>query len=188
MSNINHKPILKRAIILCWFCLGVCLALKLFLPNQLNIIVKNESFINFCYYVDHHKIIKLIIYYIISFISTSLYYLSMLKQFRYNKSQLIVFIFWFSVIFSIKVFSSYIGFIVELIIMMLVLPYVLDIKIKRILTSLLTVLTFQVISIITRDIHTVILTDNDIIYSLVMSLDMYIMLVLYYLYCNKEDE
>lgn len=53
VTEENYKEIvLKRAIIVCWVILGICLVIKLFGGDFFNIVCKEENFIKVCDFID----------------------------------------------------------------------------------------------------------------------------------------
>lgn len=192
--------VVKRAIILCWVMLIVCLIIKLFGGNWFGIICYNKHFIYICEIIDKSVITQDIFAFIV-YIPSSIF--SMLAITNCPKPNVKQFFVVLSAVCLIW-FSQYIARIVKLIIepiIFSVLPFIVkcvetnfcDIKenIKqtwyRGFLGYLLILVFQIISLVTRGMVIKLIPDNTLI-ATILAVDYYIMIVLYYLYVKLKKE
>lgn len=190
---------IKRAIILCWVMLIVCFIIKLFGGNWFEIICNNEHFINICSYIDTHPILRdsiASVLYIISsfFIISACAFLPSL-----NKKQVLVILIALIIVWATKYISLTTKSIVEAI-HTVTTPIILNLmpcKEKSERTKVLKktwyygiigylfILIFQVISLITRNLGIKFIEDNSLL-SMILMVDYYIMIALYYLYIKLK--
>ena len=178
----------KTLITACWIVLICCFIVKLLGGNWFEIACNNEKFIAFC---NTYK--NTIIEYIIGFITytttATLYYLALFKRKWYVKKDIIwiVLISIFAIVKRIFIKYQLLLGLTEILII-IGFPIILDIKkwYRPIIAYGLT-FVFQLISLLTKNIGIKVIDDNFIV-SLIFSIDYYIMLILYYLYANKEEQ
>ena len=194
----------KRAILLCWFMLVVCLVIKLIGGNWFEIICNNEHFIYVCKFVDEHWYIRypigFIIYVVSAFfiiLSSSLITKPSIKQALYIfVSSAIV---WSSSLIPLKI-TTYIKFALE-VVLFVTSPFMLHIinngfvawktTIKKtwylgIIGCVLTFL-FQFLSVLTRNIGIKVI-DTNFLTTFILMIDYYIMILLYYLYVKLKTK
>ena len=180
-------------IITCWILLVLALICKLFGANWFTPAIDSESFINFCAWLDNHKIVYIIVATILYMPSTYLYYLAVTNQ-KIGKDWWILFLFipcaYLKSNSANKVLLV-IGIVLE-ILTIIVIP-LLKLKGKekwRILIGLVCLIVFQLISILTR-MFTWNLANKGALVGIIFNIDYYIMLILYYLhirYVKKSKE
>lgn len=178
----------KTLITACWIVLICCFIVKLLGGNWFEIACNNDKFIAFC---NTYK--NTIIEYIIGFITytttATLYYLALFKRKWYVKKDIIwiVLISIFAIVKRIFIKYQLLLGLTEILII-IGFPIILDIKkwYRPIIAYGLT-FVFQLISLLTKNIGIKVIDDNFIV-SLIFSIDYYIMLILYYLYANKEEQ
>jgi len=181
------KRVLKRTILLCWILLFICFIIKLIGGNWFEVLCNNLKFISACSYVDTHIISQYFIGCVSTFITLSLYLLAILQRFRFNKKQTKLLIFVILIGTAVKIYNPLYGLIVDLI-QLLILPLLFRGKIKRTIIALSLNIIFQVISLITKNISIINFTTENILIAIIYSIDVYIMLLLYYLYSNYKKE
>lgn len=171
----------KTLIIACWGALILCLMVKLVYPDAYVIYVSNEKFIAICDWLDNTLWAKYLVSSIVYSLSQYLIYLAMIKK-KILKD------WWYILICLpcsiIKVYNAYIGFAYDLL-LLLVIPMVRT-KFKRwwqILLGIALVMIFQLVSMYMRNISFN-LNNETFLVGLVMQIDYYIMIALYYLYSN----
>ena len=91
-----------------------------------------------------------------------------------------------TVIFVIKIFLQITGFVLDLAVMWVAIPLLICRNIRRVLIGVALTLIFQVLSLITKNIGLGILGDNFLV-SIIVMIDTYFMLALYYLYSLKLE-
>lgn len=183
----------KRAIIICWIMLIVCFIIKLVGGNWFEIICDNKHFINVCSYIDNHLVLKYIIAFITYLLSSYFIILACSLLPKPNWKQIII-------VFSALTFVWASQFILPIIknilevINTFALPIILN-SFKRIsletrpikktwylgIIGCILIFVFQLLSLITRNIG-IKYIDNSTLISIILMLDYYIMIMLYFLY------
>lgn len=194
---------IKRAIILCWVMLIVCFIIKLIGGNWFEIICNNEHFIYICNYIDEHLILSYFIAFPVYIIPTFFLVLSCCMLPKPNWKQFLIIIIFLIIVWASQFIAMLVKMICEVIIFV-TLPFIIRLisvgksewktALKKtwylgIIGCILN-LTFQVISLITKNIGIKVVDDNTLI-SLILMIDYYIMIALYYLYVilkNKKEQ
>lgn len=182
----------KVLIISCWVLLLLCFIAKLFGADIFNIAVKNETFIQICDWLDQHELFKYIITTIFYIPTTYLAYLTMVNK-KIGQD-------WWIIILCLpcsylKGLNSYVGFALDMIIL-IVIPLIVG-KLKNWLYVLIgvgAIILFQQISLFIRNQNFYLVKDSLLI-NIIMSIDYYIMVILYYLHIryyktkkNKKED
>ena len=158
----------------CWILLFICLILKLFGANIFEPYTDNKTFINLCNFIDGNLCVKYILYAIFSLCLNSLFVFSVMKEKFYTKIQAIVFI---------PLIITMAQLILNLI--FYITPIIFDKKIwKRLIVGIILTILFQVMSIVIKNIGKWNLNEEKTLIVIIMQIDTYIMMILYYLYSN----
>ena len=190
------RPI-KRAIILCWIMLVACFAIKLFGGNWFEVVCTNEHFSNLCDYVNRTPILYEGIAVITYLFSAYFIILSASRKSKISIFEFFLTIICFSLCWALKFISHNLKSIFELLLIW-VFPIILNKSnfggffksFKKtwhygIIGNFL-VLSFQVISLITRNISLSFITGNFML-SMILLVDYYIMIFLYFLYVKQKE-
>ena len=186
MKNLDTTKILKRIIIVSWVALGCCFLIKLLGGNLFEIVCNNQRFITICNYADNHLWARCVISSISSVINSYFIILAMCGKLKYQKWQLLVVVLGniFGSCFKVLV-SREIGLVFD-IINAIVVPIIFVIKTpKRIWLVFLgniSLFVFQLISSITKNLGFKIVTVDGLLIALIFSIDVFIMVILYYFY------
>lgn len=184
---------IKRAIIICWIMLIVCFIIKLVGGNWFEIICDNKHFINVCSYIDNHLVLKYIIAVITYLPSLFFVIISCSLLPNPNKKQAFIILIVLIIVWSTNFISVLIKSILEAI-MIITLPIILN-SVKWFvdepksfkktwflgIIGYAFIVVFQLLSLITRNIGIKVVDDNTLI-TLILMIDYYIMVALYYLY------
>ena len=172
-----------------------CFLIKIIGGNWFELICGNQNFINICEWLDNNLITRSIIYAVLYFLSGSLIILAQLKQkIKDNNSLIIIAIILITAIIRQLYSNRSIDGIMDLIVLIL-LPLIFNIikdkkvkinKLLRIFIGVIIVFCFQLISQITRNIGINYVDENCII-GFILSIDYYIMIILYFLYSNRKE-
>ena len=191
MEKLDKERYLKRVIIVCWVALGICFGIKLFGGNLFEIMCENENFIKVCEYADNHWWAK----YVIGILHTSfsLYFLilAICRRIKFEKWELIVFLSTVLVGTAIKLINDKVGLVFDiwqLIIMPMVFVGRSKMQCLRSIIGNVLLFAFQAISMLVKNIDISIITNGSVLISLIYSLDVDIMIILYYLYSNCKKE
>ena len=187
MEKLDKERYLKRVIVVCWIALAICFGIKLFGGNLFEIMCDNENFISVCQYIDNNLWADYLLYVTYGYISMHFLVLAMIGKWKFTKIQLISLIISVMVGVLVKEFNSYVGLVCD-IWQGIILPTIFVWKEKKripfvFLGNFLLVI-FQLISMYVKNIDIGIITDNGALISTIFSLDVVIMIMLYYLYSN----
>lgn len=187
MEKLDKERYLKRVIVVCWIALAVCFGIKLFGGNLFEIMCENENFIKVCEYADNHFWAKYVIGVLHNTLFSYFLILAICKRKGYSKWELAVFFPTIVIGTFIKLLNSNAGLVVD-IWHIIIMPMIFDGRGKkqclRCLIGNLLIILFQAISMITKNINFSIITNESVLVSLLYSLDVDIMIILYYLYAN----
>lgn len=182
----KYNRVIKRSIILCWIALAICFIVKIFGGNFFEIVVHNDRFTAVCELCQKSFILTNIVYYISSCICTFLYTNAVCATRCLSKKWNIILYTCMTAIFVIKIFLPITGFVLDLAVMWVAIPLLICRNIWRVLIGVALTLIFQVLSLITKNIGLGILGDNFLV-SIIVMIDTYFMLALYYLYSLKLE-
>lgn len=191
MEKLDKERYLKRVIIVCWIALAICFGIKLFGGNLFEIMCNDENFIKVCEYADNN----FWAFYIISasYCYVSLYFLelAMIGKWKYSKSELIIFT--ATILIGVIVKSQ--NIVLSLLYDVwqgVLMPIVFTRKDKKrfwfVLLGNALLVVFQLISMFIKNIHVGLITQNGTLCSAIFSIDVLLMIVLYYLYSNIKKE
>ena len=177
-------------IITCWILLLLCCIAKLFGANWFIAHTDNQAFIDFCNYVDKTYWLSFIIRATTNVLSCGIYYMAVMKESKFSLSSLlwIVPLLVYAVLKNI--FNSMLTlFMVLDFCMMILLPIIIKRNKKTILWSIVgcaLVTLFQLISMWLK-LNNYTRFDNSVLVGLILSVDYYIMIVLFWLYKIKNN-
>lgn len=177
-------------IITCWVSLILCCITKLFGANWFIAHTDNQTFIDFCNFVVNNAFWNFIIRFTVNVISSSIYYLAVFQQNKPNLKWFIPLII-YATLKSIWYKYQVLFFITDLV-MTIGLPLLIDYKRWYIIIlGVVLTLAFQFISMLLK-MNQYSMFDENLVVGLILSIDYYIMLILYWLYSlylknrNKE--
>ena len=187
MEKLDKERYLKRVIVVCWIALAICFGIKLFGGNLFEIICENENFIKVCEYADNHFWAK----YIIGFINTSfgMYFLllAMCQRWKYEKWELIVSMSTIAINTAVKILFTPLGLVLD-IWQGIIMPMIFKGRGKKqclfVVLGNVMLLIFQVVSMFVKNVSLGFITNNGILISFIFSIDVNLMIILYYLYSN----
>jgi hypothetical protein len=190
MEKLDKERYLKRVIVVCWIALAICFGIKLFGGNLFEIMCENENFIKVCEYADNHFWANYILYLPYSFVSLYFFTLSVMQKTSYTKSQLIILIITVSLGVFVKLISSVLGFIFD-IWQMIIMPAIFTIKSPPkhlwIIPANILLMAFQLISMFVKNVEIGILTNKGVLISMIFSIDVLLMLIIYFGYMNTKN-
>ena len=187
MDKLDKAKYLNRVIIASWIGLALCFVIKIFGGNLFEIACANENFIAVCDYADTNYWANYLINCAHCFISLYFFTLAILGEYKFKRWQLIVVIITVLVGTSIKLYNSQMGVIFDFW-QFILMPLLFLIKnIKRAILILIAnalLIAFQMISLIVKNIGLILVTDKGLLIGIIYSIDVTIMVFLYYLYSN----
>ena len=186
-EKLNKKEYLKRVIIVSWIGLAVCFLIKLFGGNLFEIASSNENFIAICNYADQHIWLNYILSCLYCFASLYFFTLAILQRTKYKWWELIIVIVTVLGGTAIKVFWNEIAGLIFDIWQLLIMPIIFlgkDFKkYFNIFIAIILLFSFQVISMYIKNMEFGILDGNSFV-GMIYSLDVLIMIVLFFAYQN----
>ena len=192
MEKLDKERYLKRVIVVCWIALAVCFGIKLFGGNLFEIMCENENFIKVCEYADNHFWVRYIMGLLNAIVSIYFFILAVCGKIKYTKTQLIILCVSMPVCNFIKMCHTMIGLICD-VCQMILLPSLFIFMDKTDKKRLIWVFVgnillfiFQTISLFVKNLQFGILVDtNNVVTNTIFSIDVILMVVLYYLYSNS---
>lgn len=189
---------IKRAIILCWAMLIVCFVIKLFGGNWFEIICNNEHFVYICDFIDAHLWVQDILALITYLPSTMLIMLASASLTRPSAKQVLVLLACVGAAWTLQYVSLILKMIAEIAVY-LAMPTVLHVIARREVCAktvikenwykgifgILFCCAFQLLSISVKNIGNLFVTNNTLV-ALILMIDYYIMVILYYLYVKLK--
>ena len=187
MEKLDKEGYLKRVIVVCWIALAICFGIKLFGGNLFEIMCENENFIKVCEYADNHFWADYILSSLYGLISTYFSVLAMCGLYKYQKNQLIIVILTVFIGTLVKYFNSIFGLAFD-IWQIIIMPCVFTLKNpkrhKFVILGNALIFGFQAISMFVKDLRFGIVTDYGLLIGIIYSIDVLIMIIIYYLYSN----
>ena len=177
---------LKVLIIVCWIAYIICLIIKLCGGNRFEIATSNETFIAICDYIDNTLWLKMVVCSIFYILNSYLSYLCLTKQ-KFGKDWWMIFILLVASIINIYFNNTYVNIGISLF-TLIVIPILRNQGRYwvHVIIGVLLICLFQQISLWTRSIGWN-LDNQTTLVLLIMQIDYYIMLVIYYLYINRKE-
>ncbi len=187
MEKLDKERYLKRVIVVCWIALAICFGIKLFGGNLFEIMCNNENFIKVCEYAEKHFWLNYILICLYSFLSSYLFILAICGKYKMKKWEICVLSITVLVGCLLKTFSQNLGLIFD-VWQAIVLPAIFSIKRPKrhiyIIPANLMLFVFQFVSIFVKSIDGFIIPSDDVLVGMIYSIDVIIMLALYYFYSN----
>lgn len=188
IDDKTRLKLLNRLIITSWIFLFICFIIKLFGANLFEIVYNNKTFIAVCNYIDNNYWINYIISCVCAFISNSLFILAVIQKYKFKWWQLLIVVIDVLSATAIKMWNNMYGMIFDVIGVIIISMIFIGKPCKKywnILIGNILSIIFQVLSMFIRNIKLTFFDDNMLI-GLILSIDLYIMLILYYLYSNLK--
>lgn len=167
-----------------WLILIIYFIVKLLGGNYFNAICENQKFIDFCNWLDNSWM-KFVVSTIVYCFGNYTIYLAITKQ-RYFKDYWVILILLPASI--VKYYFGAIGMIFDLL-SLIIIPLIKS-KGKlwlRIIVAQILIILFQFISLITKNISGY-MPNESMLVSSILTIDYYVMIILYYLYSNNRKE
>lgn len=185
-----YVDITKKVIVLCWLSLFCFWAIKIFGGNFFNIVVHNDNFIKFSNYIQNENSwIKYIVSFITIFIAKYLTFGAICQKFYFKGKQAVVIIL---AIVSIWVVSSFmpmgkLKFPAWYAYVVYIFIGAVYRKGKYRLVGVLAILLETIFTLLSAYIRNIpIEIQSNYLIAFVLSIDVYIMCSLYYLYTNLK--
>ena len=187
MEKLDKAKYLNRVIIASWIGLALCFVIKIFGGNLFEVACANENFIAVCDYADTHYWANYLINCVHCFISLYFFSLAIIGEYKFKRWQLIIVVLTVLVGTYLKLLNSAIGTIFDIWQVILMPCLFLYNNWKRLwLVPLANILliVFQLISMLTKNLAITIVLSNGLLIGIIYSIDVTLMMFLYYLYSN----
>ena len=167
-----------------WLILIIYFIVKLLGGNYFNAICENQKFIDFCNWLDNSWM-KFVISTIVYCFGNYTIYLAITKQ-RYFKDYWVILILLPASI--VKYYFGAIGMIFDICVWIIIPLIKSHFKNwKRVIVAQILIIIFQQLSLITKDIGNY-MPSESVLVSSILTIDYYVMIILYYLYSNNRKE
>lgn len=187
MEKLDKERYLKRVIVVCWVALAICFGIKLFGGNLFEIMCNNENFIKVCEYADNHFWAYYLINALYCFVMLYFFTLAICGKKSFRKWELLVVIATVIVGTLVKYFNQYIGLVFD-VWQVIIMPCVFTTKEPKrhiyVIPANVMLFIFQAISMFVKNIEFGVLTDKGVLVSIIYSIDVLLMILLYYGYSN----
>lgn len=181
-----NKKVLKSTIYLCWVFL-ICFALlKTVFAEQFLVAVNNEKVITIGRFIDQHIVLQQTTYLLTTFVTYHFFLCACIQKWHLTKMQYLKLAIIVLVTNVIKFFIPSLSLIINMLVMV-ILPFRLKAEYKSFVTIFIAHYLGQLAVSFIRS-QPLDLADVNTITALVCAGDMYIWLLLYYLYFNIYRE
>lgn len=186
-QKLDKIKYIKRVIIVCWVALALCFIIKLFGGNFFQIICDNQTFIAICEFCDNNWWASYIIGCLNTFVCEYLFILAICRKSKFELWELLVVIATVIIGTIVKQLNAVVGIVFDCW-QLVGLPLVFirhEIKTKWwiVLVANALLFSFQAVSMFTKNLGFGIITStNGLVIGLIYSLDIIIMLILYFMY------
>ena len=188
MEKLDKAKYLNRVIIASWIGLAICFVIKIFGGNLFEVACANENFIAVCDYADNHYWANYLINCAHCFISLYFFILAIIGEYKFEKWQLIIVVLTVLIGTNIKLYNAQMGVVFDfwqVIIMPCLFLYNNPKRVWIIALANILLIIFQIISLITKNLGAKIVLENGLLVGIIYSIDVSIMLFMYYLYSNQ---
>lgn len=190
-----NKRVIKTAIIISWIVLAVCFIIKIIGGKWFNIATNNKTFMAVCAFIDNHLWLQNIIAFLTNLLTVTLLNLAVLKQKALRVEQFILVFVTTLIQFVVAILGELlnnqiiilVGFGVSFI-PYFICPLILSRKLLRSLVAVLLYLAFQFVSVSIKGLAITQVNSDSTLIALIYGIDLYIMLILYYLYSNLSKD
>ena len=190
MEKLGKERYLKRVIVVCWIALAICFGIKLFGGNLFEIMCNNDNFIKVCKFAENHFLAKYLICFVYTFVSLYFFTLAVIGKLKFSKVEMIIVLSTVILGTFLKLLNSYIGLVFD-IWQGFIMPAIFTIKTPKkhwmIVLGNVLLFLFQSISMITKNIEYGIITADDLVTSIIFSIDVLLMTILYFAYMNLKE-
>ena len=187
MEKLDKERYLKRVIIVCWIALAICLVIKIFFGNLFEIMCSNENFIKICNYAENNYWLNYLLNCLYCFVSLFFFTLAICGKMQFEKWELIVAILTVMVGTLVKSLGFAAGVVFD-VWQGIIFPCVITIKTpkrhKYVIPANVMLFVFQFVSMYIKSIYDFVVMWDEVFLGMIYSIDVLIMLALYYLYSN----
>lgn len=187
MEKLDKAKYLNRVIIASWIGLALCFVIKIFGGNLFEVACANENFIAVCDYAENNQWAYYLIGAVYCFISLYFYTLAILQRTKFKKWELYLVIATVLIGSRVKMLSEIGGWIFDIWQFWIIHFIFLGKNFKqywKVPFAFFSLLIFQVISLITRNLSIDVVSNNGFLVGAIYSIDVILMVILYYLYSN----
>lgn len=181
-----NKRVLKTMIYLCWAFLLAYALLKTVWADKFAIVISNENIIRIGAYIDSHIWLQQIVHFIFTCLTYNFYLCACCKKWHLSIKEYILTLIAIIpnqvITFYFPLIGSSLAFVI-----MFGLPYFLKSNYKDVVIIFTAHTIGQLLISVIRS-KDIIYIDNNTLTMLVMGIDQYIWLILYYLYSNIYKE
>lgn len=190
-----NKKVLKTAIAICWVVLVVCFVIKLFGGKYFDIHSTDDTFNSVCTFVDNHLWLQNILAFFTNLLTVILINLAVLQQRVLRAKQflwvIVTTIIEFAIVIAAELLGNkavaIVGFVAS-IIPRCICPLILSHKFLRSFSGYILYVAFQGVSVVVKGLAITQINSESTLVALIYGIDLYIMLILYYLCANLHRD
>lgn len=181
-----NKRVLKTMIYLCWAFLLAYALLKTVWADAFSVSISNAKIIAIGNFIDKRFWLRQTIYAFTTLLTYHFYLCACCFKWHLNLKETIISLVFIIPVFILNIYVPSVGYILGYLIMFLI-PYLLKANYKQVVIIYSTHILGQILISFIRS-QPVDLIDINILTQLICVLDMYVWLLLYYLYANIYKE
>lgn len=175
----------KTLIVTSWVVLIACFLIKILGGNWFELAVENEKFILFCNFIDNTPDVKILLTAVIYCISTYFVVCAMIGVKKLTLPQSIFVIIYMLIRSILSWYYPVLTFFMD-IILLLGITTLFSKSFKRSIIGFLLINAFQIVSLVLRNIGINDFNNLNYVSMLLLQVDYYIMIFMYYLYSTKK--
>ena len=175
----------KTLIITSWAVLIICFLIKILGGNWFELAVENEKFVLFCGFIDNTPDLKILLTAVISCVSGYFGLCAIIGKEKLPTHQSIILIIYMLIKSVLSWYYYWVAFFMD-IILLLGITTLISKSFKRSIIGFLLINAFQIISLVTRNININGFNNQSYVFMLLLQIDYYIMIFMYYLYSIKK--
>jgi hypothetical protein len=163
----------------------ICFLIKILGGNWFELAVENEKFVLFCDFIDNTPDLKILLTSVIYCISTYFVVCAIVGKNKLPVNQSVILIIYMLIRAIISWYYEWIAFAMDFIL----IPGITTLigkSFKRSVIGFLLLNAFQIISLVTRNININSFNNQSYVFMLLLQIDYYIMIFMYYLYSIRK--
>ena len=175
----------KTLIITSWVVLIACFLIKILGGNWFELAVENEKFILFCNFIDNTPDVKILLTAVIYCVSTYFVVCAIVKKEKLPIHISVILIIYMLIKSVLSWYYYWVAFIMDLVL----IPGITTLigkSFKRSIIGFLLINAFQIVSLVLRNIGINDFNNLNYVSMLLLQVDYYIMIFMYYLYSIKK--
>ena len=181
-----NRKVLLTMIVLLWVFLFAFMAIKLFLPNELMAVMENDKILQIGAFIDNNIVARLIADILLSVLVLHFYLCACKRAWKLSFKEYLIVVAYSIAVNACYLCNPYFAMAIDLIGLVL-LPFLMKADTKQTVAIFILHQLAQPIALVIRS-EPLYLASTDYATQLILMFDVYIWLILYYLYSNFYKE